>query len=93
MIPHLRPLWSCESFPQWPRFLPRGSGDLRVTVIVLILLNLVLGAGLLASTRNDATRATRFADCCLGDGEEAYCCFSCCWFWSDCDTNSDCRDA
>ena len=62
-------------------------------MIVLILLNLVLGAGLLVSTRNDATRALGFHDCCRGEGAEAYCCDRCCWLRADCDFNSDCEDA
>lgn len=66
---------------------------MRATVIVLILLNLVLGAGLLGSTRNDATLAKGIRSCCRGEGAEAYCCDQCCWFWHNCDIDSDCQDA
>lgn len=62
-------------------------------MIVLILLNLVLGVGLLQSTRSDATRAIGFSNCCRAEGEDAYCCYRCCWIWSNCDFDSDCRDA
>ena len=66
---------------------------MRATAIVLILLNLVLGAGLLESIRNDATRAQGFRSCCRVAGAEAYCCDQCCWFRTDCDFDSDCQDA
>jgi len=62
-------------------------------MIVLILLNLVLGAGLLVSTRNDAARAQGFRSCCRGEGVQAYCCDRCCWLWTTCDGDSDCQDA
>lgn len=62
-------------------------------MIVLILLNLVLGAGLLVSTRNDATQARALRNCCRGEGAEAYCCDRCCWLWTTCDGDSDCQDA
>lgn len=62
-------------------------------MIVLILLNLALGAGLLVLTRNDAARAQGFRSCCRGEGAEAYCCEQCCWFWTSCKRDSDCRDA
>lgn len=66
---------------------------MRATMIVLILLNLVLGAGLLVSTKSDGTRAQGFRNCCRGEGAEAYCCDQCCWFRSNCDFDSDCQDA
>lgn len=76
-----------------PSFSKERGRNLRVAAIVLIMLNLILGAGLLVSTRSDANRAIGFFDCCRGEGDEAYCCYQCCWFWPTCDIDSDCRDA
>lgn len=70
----------------------KRSRDLRVAAMVLILLNLVLGASLLLATRNDANRAIGFSNCCRGDGPEAYCCYRCCWFAPSCETDSVCQD-
>lgn len=66
---------------------------MRATAIVLILLNLVLGVGLLMSTRNDANREIGFFDCCREEGADVYCCQECCWFWPNCAIDSDCWDA
>lgn len=66
---------------------------MRVTLIVLILLNLVLGVGLLVAARNNATGAIGFSDCCRGDGPEGYCCYRCCWIAPVCESDSDCQDS
>lgn len=60
------------------------------TVMILILLNLILGAALVAQSRNTISW---WRPCCQGDGPEAYCCYICCWWGGEhCDTSSDCRD-
>lgn len=41
---------------------------MRAATVVLILLNMILGVGLLAAARDGAPRAVGFSNCCLRRG-------------------------
>ena len=64
---------------------------MRTIRVVLILLNLVLAATLLTQV-SAARSAEARRTCCRGDGPEAYCCYGCCWLFSNCDWDSDCQE-
>ena len=72
---------------------------LRTAIVVLILVNIVLGIALLATSPSRAASATQAAiiegphSCCRGEGPEAYCCHMCCWRGPYCTRDSDCGDA
>ena len=64
--------------------------EMRAKSMVLILVNLVMAAVLIAATAGDRS-ATGFRNCCQGEGPNAHCCYDCCWLTQDCDTHLDCR--
>ena len=64
---------------------------MRAMSIVLIVVNLLMGATLTVSSRSQAGSADWFRDCCRGKGQDAFCCLDCCWWTSDCQTDNDCR--
>lgn len=66
---------------------------MRVAIGVLILLNLVLRAGVVAAATNDHRQPNGFYNCCREAGAETYCCWQCCWFVHNCFSSHDCRDA
>ncbi len=66
---------------------------MRAMAMVLILVNLLLGATLTASRRSEGGSADWFRDCCRGTGPAAYCCLDCCVLIEDCDSDSDCQES
>ncbi|MDE2761952.1 MAG: hypothetical protein OXQ94_16315 [Gemmatimonadota bacterium] len=64
---------------------------MRAITMGLILVNLLLGATLAITSGSQGNPASWIRDCCRGEGTEAYCCFDCCWFRSDCENDLDCR--
>lgn len=59
---------------------------------VLIAANLILAVALM--TRPAASQVdplSALSDCCQGVGEDAYCCFGCCWFLRDCVDDGHCQ--
>lgn len=64
--------------------------EMRAKSMVLILVNLVMAAVLIAAPAGERS-ATWFFDCCKGEGPNAYCCKNCCWLTDDCDTDLDCQ--
>ena len=64
---------------------------MRAKSMVLILVNLLLGATLTVRGRREGGSADWFYDCCRGTGPDAYCCFNCCMWTSNCNADIDCR--
>ena len=64
---------------------------MRKTSMVLILVNVLLGAAWTVSWRSQGESEDWFYDCCRGAGPEAYCCFNCCMWTSNCNADIDCR--
>jgi len=66
----------------------------RRIVIGLVLVNALLASALLVKPADTQMMPMGLFDCCeeeAGEGDEAYCCDSCCWWISDCDSDRDCR--
>lgn len=64
---------------------------MRAMSMVLIVVNLLLGATVAVSSRSQDGSADWRRDCCRGAGPDAYCCLDCCWWTSNCKTDIDCR--
>ena len=65
--------------------------EMRAKSMVLILVNLMMAAVLIAAPAGERS-ATWFRDCCQGEGPNAYCCERCCWLTHDCEADRDCRE-
>lgn len=64
----------------------------RRLVVGLILLNSLLGLTLLAVPADSQIIPRGVFDCCeSGEADDPYCCRGCCWIWSDCDEDGDCK--
>lgn len=62
---------------------------MRRFAMVLILINLALG-GVQATTPSPGSG---IRNCCKGEGEEAFCCRMCCWFFGrHCTTDAPCKN-
>ncbi len=66
---------------------------MRAMSMVLIVVNLLLGATLTVSWRSEGGSADWFRDCCRGTGPSAYCCLNCCMLTENCDSDSDCQES
>jgi len=64
--------------------------EMRAKSMVLILVNLVMAAVLIAAPEGSRSRTGIF-DCCKGEGPKAHCCEGCCWLTRDCEADPDCR--
>jgi len=62
----------------------------RRLTVALIILNVLLGFGILAQNAGTQIIPLGLFDCCKG-GPEGYCCDGCCWFSHNCAIDSDCR--
>lgn len=61
-------------------------------VIALVALNALLALVAYRSPAGPQMRPapTGPANCCRGEGPEAYCCERCCWFGPGCQSNAEC---
>ncbi len=64
--------------------------EMRAKSMVLILVNLVMAAVLIAAPAGGRS-ATGIFDCSQGEGPDAHCCHDCCWLTQDCEADPDCR--
>lgn len=64
--------------------------EMRAKSMVLILVNLVMAAVLIAAPAGESP-ATWIRDCCQGEGPNAHCCKRCCWLTKNCNTDLDCQ--
>ena len=64
--------------------------EMRAKSMVLILVNLVMAAVLIAAPAGERSANWLF-DCCQGEGPNAHCCEDCCLLTHDCDRDLDCR--
>lgn len=61
---------------------------MRAKTMVLILVNLLLGATLAMPSGSRGASTPWIRDCCRGADQDAYCCYDCCWFTSNCENTS-----
>jgi hypothetical protein len=67
----------------------------RSLLIALVALNLLLAVALAAGPARTQILPQGILNCCKYDGSQeslGYCCFSCCWFTSNCRSHDDCQD-
>jgi len=64
----------------------------RKLILFLVVLNCLLGLALLARAADSQILPLGIKDCCKGVGGDAYCCWNCCWFISDCQFDRDCSE-
>ena len=59
----------------------------------LIMLNALLAVVVFVEPARTAFMSKNMKDCCQESVGESrpYCCFECCWFVDDCDSNEDCE--
>jgi hypothetical protein len=64
----------------------------RKFAVGLTILNIILAVALWAIPAASQIIPRGLFDCCEeGASDDAYCCRGCCWIWSDCDENGDCK--
>lgn len=66
----------------------------RSVIVVLIALNVLLAAALLADPIRTQIFPRAFFDCCQPgstDDLTGYCCIECCWMTHDCSSHEECR--
>jgi hypothetical protein len=62
----------------------------RRLTLALIILNCLLGLGVLAQYAGTQVLPLSIFNCCKG-GPDGYCCKNCCWFTQNCTGDGECQ--